>query len=206
MAKTRSFLFSLLLLACAGLPASAGQVDAIKAVYQNKEYPAALRQLLPLAEAGDPEAQYITGFMFGHGQGTAADQSKALAWFHTAADQDYADAQFAIGLMYDDGRGVRQDYQNAMSWYLKAAEQGLARAQNNLGNLYNDGLGTPENYPRAHMWYALSRAAGDERAARNLELLEDVMTPGQIAEARILVQNWTAAHPPGMAGFVTISP
>jgi uncharacterized protein len=36
---------------------------------------------LAVAEAGDPEAQFIVGYMFHHGKGVEENLSRALAWY-----------------------------------------------------------------------------------------------------------------------------
>jgi TPR repeat protein len=36
---------------------------------------------LAVAEAGDPEAQFIIGYIFYHGKGVKKDLSKALEWY-----------------------------------------------------------------------------------------------------------------------------
>lgn len=172
----------------------AAPIDDVKTAYERQDYQAALRDLLPLAEAGDPDAQYIAGYMYGHGQGTESDTAKSLAWYRAAAGHGSGDAQFALGLAYEEGRGVPQDYAEAAKWYGMAANLGLPRAQNNLGNLYNNGFGPQQSFVMAYMWYALASQGGDDRATRNLALVEQVMSQSDSAEAKRLVRDWRMTH------------
>ena len=102
------------------------------------------------------------------------------------------DAQFSLGVMYRTGEGVPQDYATAMRWYTKAAEQGLAEAQYNLGNMYVSGEGVPRDIVMAYMWFELAAALGDEDAKTNKGILQEQMTPAQIAEAQTLSRECLA--------------
>ena len=111
------------------------------AAYERGDYVTALKELRPLAEQGDAEAQIGLARMYFLGQGVSQDYDKAMKWLQNAAEQGHAIAQFRLGIMYDDGQGVPQDYAEAMKWYRKAAEQGDAISQRILGGMYYDGRG-----------------------------------------------------------------
>ena len=62
-------------------------------------------------------------------RGVAKDDTEAVLWYHTAADQGHALAQFNLGFCYGEGVGVKKDEAAAAVWYTKAAEQDNAGAQ-----------------------------------------------------------------------------
>lgn len=138
-------------LACAGMQEG-------KAAYQAGDYPAAVRELKPLAEAGDATAQRIMAMMCAEGQGTPPDAAQAAAWFRKAALQGDALSQAALGFMYRDGRGVAQDPVEAFAWYSMAADQGHAGAQFNVGAAYEHGDGVTKNRAMAESWYRKAAA------------------------------------------------
>jgi len=99
------------------------------------------------------------------------------------AEQGDAEAQVSLGFMYGNGQGVVPDDKQAVVWYRKAADQGQAVAQNNLGIMYGNGQGVVQNYVQAHKWYNLAAANSTGESARNRSIVEEKMTPQQVAEA-----------------------
>ena len=77
------------LLAAAAPTATAGLQEGLDAL-RRQDYAAAAKELRPLAERGDAEAQYRTGLMFEHGAGYPKDQKQAVAWLTRAATQGHA--------------------------------------------------------------------------------------------------------------------
>src|SRR5215831_19451609 len=104
--------------------------------YSRGDYATALRELLPLAQQGDAEAQARLGSMYLWGQGVPQNYTEAVKWTQRAAEQGHAKAQANLGMMYHEGQGVPQSYAEAVKWTQRAAEQGLAQAQQNRGVMY----------------------------------------------------------------------
>jgi TPR repeat protein len=77
--------------------------------YERRDYPAAARELLPLAQQGDARAQNNSGGMHAEGRGVARDEAEAIRWYRKAAEQGDATAQSSLASMYEQGRGVAQD-------------------------------------------------------------------------------------------------
>ena len=100
-----------------------------------------------------------------------------------------------LGVMYSRGEGVPEGHAEAVRWYRLAAEQGDALAQTNLGFMYGNGDGVPRDLVFAYMWFNLSAAQGNETAQRNNEMIEQVMTREEIAEAQRLSREWIETHP-----------
>lgn len=114
------FLIAAMLLTILTGRAWAGFQEGLAAFYQ-LDYETALREWRPLAEQGDPNAQYQLGLMHFRGEGVPQDYRKALTWYRRAADQGDADAQLNLGLMYAEGYGVPQDFVQAHKWFNLAA-------------------------------------------------------------------------------------
>ncbi len=62
-------------------------------------YKRAMRELLPLACEGNPEAQYAVGYMYYYGLGVAQDTDVGYFWIKRAADQNYRPAIKALELI-----------------------------------------------------------------------------------------------------------
>ncbi len=107
---------------CLTAPAWAGW-DEATAAYQRGDYATVVRELRPLAEQGDANAQNNLGNMYDYGQGVPRDDAKAVKWYRKAAEQGNAGAQYNLGVMYGNGQGVPQDYAQAHMWYNLAASR-----------------------------------------------------------------------------------
>src|SRR3954451_4661275 len=116
-----------LLHATTGMAALAEGLDALN----RGDYATAARELRPVAERGDAEAQYRLGLMYEFGKGFATDKAQSLAWLKKAAAQGHAAAEVELGVIYVSGDGVKQDEVAAVEWFRKAATQGNPTAQYN---------------------------------------------------------------------------
>ncbi len=61
--------------------------------------------------------------------------------------------------------------------------------------MYGDGQGVPQDYVQAHMWYNLSAAGSPpsedrDSAAENRDIVAELMTSAQIAEAQRRAGKW----------------
>ena len=72
--------------------------DAAKAV-RNKEYDRAYKLVLPLAQQGNPIAQYNLGAMYSNGEGVPQDCKEAIKYFRLSAEQGNADAQMVLDVL-----------------------------------------------------------------------------------------------------------
>jgi TPR repeat protein len=133
-----------------------------------RKYLAALKKSKPLAEQGNPLAQFMLGASYASGQGVPQDYSQAFLWYRKAAEQGEMNAQNNLGTLYNNGQGVPQDFDQAALWFHKAAEQGEINAQNNLGALYNNGQGVPRNFDQAALWFRKAANQGLADAQNNL--------------------------------------
>jgi formylglycine-generating enzyme required for sulfatase activity len=91
-----------------------------------------LQRTVDLANAGDADAQYSLGVLYGRGVWkhfeVPEDDAEAVKWFRLAAEQGHANAQFDLGKLYLHGFDVTQDYVEAYVWFSVAAAGGHADA------------------------------------------------------------------------------
>ncbi len=159
--------------------------------YNNRNYALAYKEILPLARAGNPDAQHLMGLMYYMGRGVQQDYKQALAWHRRAAQQGKADAQYVVGAMYYTGNAVIQDHKQAVGWFRKAAEQGHPQAQQVLGLMYRYHIGgMPQDNVIAYMLWNLAAASGNANAAEQRAAVVKHMTEEQIEEGQALSAAW----------------
>ena len=141
-------------------------------------------ECIPLAEAGDAEAQYQVARSYYYGEGVPQDYAEALHWVRKAAEQGNVNAQHGLGVAYAFGRGAAQDYTKALTWYRKAANQGDANAQFNIGWSYRWGKGVPQDFLEAYSWWSLAAANGDEYAIGSRDSLAKQLSRTDLAAAQ----------------------
>jgi len=56
--------------------------------------------------------------------------------------------------------------------------------------MYFDGKGVATNYIKSYMWWSVAKMQGYQDAAYNIDIVEDQMTPDQIAIAQELASQW----------------
>jgi TPR repeat protein len=122
--------------------------EAGNEAYAKRNYDAAFKAWLPLAEAGDPLAQNNIGFMYRKGRGVALDEAQAIEWYSRAAAQGLPAAMTNLGYMYDEGRTVEQDFVESYKWFLLAHERGREGAEDHLKFLEEEYM-TPEQVEQA---------------------------------------------------------
>jgi TPR repeat protein len=142
------------------------------------------------AEQNLAPAQSCLGACYEHGGGVEQNYVEAVKWYRKAADQNNAIAQNNLGGCYAKGYGVTKNDVEAVKWFCKGAEQGCDSAQYNLGLMNAKGNGVLKNYVEADKWFNLASAQGNEDAKKFLSIVEQNMTPGQIAEAQKLAREF----------------
>lgn len=128
------------------------------------------------ARAGNAEAQFRLGVMYGNGDGVGLDYQQALAWFEKAAAQGHENALITLAWMYANGAGVDADEDRARQLYLKAAEAGSAKAQYVVGTMYRFAqYGVKKDVEKAVQWY--------------LKAADQGMATAQFALGRMLMEG-----------------
>ena len=140
--------------------------------YLSGNYTRAFILWLPLAEAGEIEAQFGLGLLYERGRGVLRDIEAAASWYARAAEQGSMRAQTQLGGMYARGDGVPEDWSRAIAWWRRAEAQGSMRAMFHLGLAYQYGSGVERDMARAILWYGQAAALGFRLAARQIEEIE----------------------------------
>ncbi len=162
--------------------------------YSSTDYATALSEWQELADAGDKNASYGMGLLYGNGFGVDMNDDLALKYYGVAAEKGHADAQFNLAVMHQNGWGVPQSDEKANEYYKLAAEQGITQAQIALGRYY--ALDFLDSYDpiEAYKWFTLAEALGDVDAVDKREFIASRMTSDQVIEADGLVNIWMDRH------------
>lgn len=144
------------------------------AALQRGDFAPSLAVFIPLAERGDPFAQFIVGQLHERGSGVPQNPREAARWYARAAQAGQAEAMNNLGFLYEQGTGVPQDYQEAMRLYKRAAEAGNAVAASNLANAYLEGRLVARDDPEAARWFERGARLDDPVAQFNLGRMYDI--------------------------------
>ena len=102
--------------------------DEGKALYEQGKFNEALQEFVQAGGDGNVEAVYRAALMFEAGEGTAKEDTQALAkaadWFQTAARAGHKGAMKKLAKMFADGRGKPQDPVQAWAILQIAADRG----------------------------------------------------------------------------------
>jgi len=190
------FLLGIVALSLTSVAMARADLEAGKRAWDQGDYATALKELTPLAEQGNADAQVLLGLMYFRGQGVSKDSSLALKWYKAAAEQGNADGQAHLGSMYLMGIGVKKDTSQALKLWKLSANQGNLGAQVNLGLAYRNLRDVPHDFVQSYMWFDLAALGGDPLAARQRDDLQRLMSPDQIEKARALVRQWRPTRTP----------
>lgn len=175
-----------------------------RSYFEERNYAAAYRELLPLAEQGHPGAQYYIGQLYAQGEaGLSQDMQEAFQWYLKAAEQNHPMAQYTIGTMFKYGflgpdGPIEQQY-----WYLRAAEQGVTEAQLRLAEYYSE---AGQDFQSAYYWYTI--AISQMQKSRNestkkitevtmaRDILAEYMSPSDIRKAETEAQKFRPSPTP----------
>jgi len=191
----RNWIGAFAVAAALAAPAAAGPLEDGITAYREKAYTKAAESWRPLAESGNPAAQYLLGSLYVEGNGVEQNDATAFLWFQRAANQGDAAAQYNVGASYAGGKGVQKSDVDAAKWFRRAADQGIPFAQLNLGLLYAAGNGVPQDNVEALKWLELAffgLPAGSTRSdvARAMTDVTSKMTREQIDEAKRRESSW----------------
>jgi uncharacterized protein len=154
--RPRHLLYTLVLASAMALPAVADPLDEGLEAYRAKDFAKAVALWRPLADKGDPVAEYRIGTLYAEGRGVEQNDETALMWFLRAAKKGEPSAQYDVGASYMGGNGAKKDEAEAAKWFLRAANQGMVYAQFNIGLLYASGTGVQQDNIEAFKWLELA--------------------------------------------------
>ncbi len=123
-------LFTSIWLACLSGPGWADPMEDGTLAHQRGEDVQAMKHWLPLAQAGNAEAQFRVGALHEQGSGLLHCNADAFDWYLRSARNGYVSAQLAVARMYNDGLGVARNRREAEKWARAAEPPGVAIARN----------------------------------------------------------------------------
>jgi TPR repeat protein len=163
----------------AAMPANAGLEEGL-AAYQRKDWPAAARELRPMADKGISAAQARMGHLLFYGLGVERNDVEALKLLNAAASAGDPMAQNALGNAYFFGRAVPKDPTQALVWYGRAAAQDHPESNHALGEIHFNGLGVGKDEAKGIEYY---RLAAEKGLPVSLEKLADLSWNGRAMPA-----------------------
>jgi TPR repeat protein len=170
--------------------ASRADFEAGRAAYKAGDFQAAMKEWLPLAEAGDAEAQFRIGVLYDAGEGMPVDGELARRWYEKAEKQNHLSARFNLALLYDLGEKVVRDYAAAFRLYEINAMAMHKKSQVNLGLMYVGGHGVNRDYVKAYQWFFIVGKMGEEA----VEYFRQIAPEKDIEEGRRAAVAWLERH------------
>lgn len=133
------------------------------------DYDTAVRDWMPLARQGDPDAQFNLAQAYKLGRGVPMDLDKAKTLYGQAAANGHIQAADVYGLLlFQDG-----EREKAMPYIKASAARGDPRAQYILGVAHFNGDLVEKDWIRAYALVSLARQSGLPQAARALQKMDE---------------------------------
>ncbi|WP_156358148.1 SPOR domain-containing protein [Sphingobium sp. Leaf26] len=143
--------------------------------WQQGDYAKAIAEWRPLAQSGDPDAQFNLGQAYKLGRGVQPDVNTAIDWYRKAATQGHMRAEDNLGLlMFQQG-----DRAGAMPYLQRASMRGEARAQYIVGTTLFNGDTIGKDWVRAYALMTRASASGLPQAATSLEQMDKYIPEDQ---------------------------
>lgn len=150
--KRKHLAAAALLAAAVGASPALADVKAGVDAWTRGDFPAAIREWQPLADKGDPDAQFNLAQAYKLGRGVPQDLTRSELLYAKAAAQGHLQAGDNYGLLLFQ----RGQHAAALPYIRSAAERGDPRAQYLLGLAYFNADGVSKDWVRA---YALENLA-----------------------------------------------
>jgi cell division septation protein DedD len=165
------YLVAAALALAAAAPISAQSVKAGIEAWQQANYAGAVAIWRPLAEKGDPDAQFNLGQAYRLGRGVSTNLAAAKTWFGRAAAQGHVDAQTTLGLLLFQN----SEQAEGLKWLKQAAIKGDPRALLVYGTALVNGDGVTQDPVLGYAYVIRSAAQGLEPAKQTLAQLDEIL-------------------------------
>ncbi|MDO7833550.1 SPOR domain-containing protein [Sphingobium sp. HBC34] len=143
--------------------------------WQQGDYAKAIAEWRPLAQGGDPDAQFNLGQAYKLGRGVPSDLNVALDWYRKAAQQGHLRAEDNLALlMFQQG-----DRAAAIPYLQRASARGEPRAQYIVGTALFNGDLIGKDWVRAYALMTRASASGLPQAATSLEQMDKYIPEDQ---------------------------
>lgn len=170
---------------------AAPSVQAGVEAWQAGRHEDAIRNWRPLADRGDPDAQYNLAQAYFLGRGVPQNTNLAEQWYERAARQGHEEAQGNFGLLlFQNNRRAE-----AMPWIERAAGRGDPRAQYVLGTALFNGDLIGRDAARAYALMTRAAAQGLPPARTQLTEMEAHISAEDRARGTELARALAAAEP-----------
>ncbi|NML10852.1 tetratricopeptide repeat protein [Sphingobium sp. AR-3-1] len=156
------------------LPALADVKTGVDA-WQQGDYAKAIAEWRPLAQSGDPDAQFNLAQAYKLGRGVQPDLNTAIDWYRKAAVQGHLRAEDNLGLLLFQ-HGDRTD---AMPYLQRASMRGEPRAQYIVGTALFNGDTLAKDWVRAYALMTRASASGLPQASTSLEQMDKYIPEDQ---------------------------
>ncbi len=171
--------------------AANADVQAGVDAWRGGDYAQAVSEWQPLADTGDPDAQFNLGQAYKLGRGVPQDMGRARDLFGLAAAQGHLQAEANYGLiLFQEG-----NREQAMPYIVRAAEAGEPRAQYIYGTALFNGDLAPRDWPRAYALMTNASEAGIPQASASLQQMDSYIPVEQREQGREMASQMAAANP-----------
>ena len=197
----RHLIAAVLLLGLA-VPVSAQSVQAGISAWQRADYVAAVRIWRPLAEKGNPDAQFNLAQAYRLGRGVPINLAAAETWLKRAAYQGHVDAETTLGLlMFQSGNRVLGIY-----WLKAAAAKNDPRAMLVYGTALFNGDGVKADSALGYAYVSRAAAQGLAPARDTQAQMEQSLSPEERSKAATLLADAKPGKKPVAAKPVAAKP
>lgn len=170
--------------AVAARPTSASVKAGVDA-WQRGAYAEAVADWQPLAEKGDPDAEFNLAQAYKLGRGVPVDLVHARALYAKAAAQGHAEAQANLGIiMFQSGERAK-----SMPYIVKAARAGDARAQYIYGTALFNGDIVKKDWTRAYAMMTRAASSGLAQASESIGKMDNYISVEQRQKAIALASS-----------------
>jgi uncharacterized protein len=155
--------------------------------YSRGDFATALRELKPLAEQGQPLAQYLVGVSQVNAKPPLGNVGEGEDWLKKAAGQGQIAAMRYLGEL---NLFAKKDRAEARRWLLQAADRGDAEAQHLMAIYLLDGPEADASRGEAYMWLHLAAERGHVLSGVMLTTVRPPFSPEQRADGLRRAGEW----------------
>lgn len=158
-------------------PLGAQSVQAGITAWQHSDFESAVRIWRPLADKGDPDAQFNLAQAYRLGRGVPVNLALAQSWLKRAALQGHVDAETTLGLLLfqNNNRSL------GIYWLKAAAAKNDPRALLVYGTALFNGDGVKADPLLGYSYVKRAAAQGLAPAKDTLAQIEATMTPDELS-------------------------
>jgi TPR repeat protein len=102
-------------LCCLALPAQA-DMQAARGAFTNAQFEKAVENLIPAANSGNAEAEFLLGNIYTLGLGVTPDATRGFEFYLRAATKGHPAAQLRLSRAFETGKGTTSDPIRALLW------------------------------------------------------------------------------------------